>query len=221
MDETSAAAVAAAVLGAADARTWVFAGDSVTQGAVHTLGWRDYTELVRERVGWELRRTRDIFINTGVSGWRVPDFAADLDRAVLRHRPDLVFVMFGLNDAVAGPAGRADFASAYRDVLAEVRQRTGAPVILQVPNPAISSEADLTDLPAYAAEVRSIASELGLPLVDHDAAWAELVKTGPLEQWIGAGCHPNECGHRAMARTLLSAIGAWDETSLVGRLYIP
>ncbi|HEU5326569.1 MAG TPA: hypothetical protein VFU78_00670, partial [Thermomicrobiales bacterium] len=35
---------------------WVFAGDSITHGAAHTIGWRDYTELFGERVRWELRR---------------------------------------------------------------------------------------------------------------------------------------------------------------------
>ena len=34
---------------------WLFAGDSITQGARHTRGHRDYTQLFKERVG-ELAR---------------------------------------------------------------------------------------------------------------------------------------------------------------------
>src|SRR5690348_15954016 len=47
---------------------WVFTGDSVTHGALHTSGWRSYPELFAERVRWELHRFRDIVINSGVSG---------------------------------------------------------------------------------------------------------------------------------------------------------
>ena len=31
------------------ALTWIFTGDSITHGAAHTIGWRDYTELFCER----------------------------------------------------------------------------------------------------------------------------------------------------------------------------
>ncbi len=39
--------------------TWVFAGDSITQGIVYTHGWRGYTELFKERL-WELGRWEDL-----------------------------------------------------------------------------------------------------------------------------------------------------------------
>ena len=52
---------------------WLFAGDSITHGALHTLGWRDFTELFSERVRWELKRTRDFVIKTGISGWKITD----------------------------------------------------------------------------------------------------------------------------------------------------
>src|SRR6266446_3517466 len=50
------------------ARIWVFTGDSITHGALHTLGWRSYPAHFAERVRWELRRMRDVVINTGISG---------------------------------------------------------------------------------------------------------------------------------------------------------
>jgi hypothetical protein len=39
--------------------TWLFTGDSITHGALHTMGWRSYPEHFAERVRWELRRMRD------------------------------------------------------------------------------------------------------------------------------------------------------------------
>ena len=38
---------------------WLFYGDSITHGALHTFGWRDYTELFAERLRFELGRTMD------------------------------------------------------------------------------------------------------------------------------------------------------------------
>src|SRR5580765_4964844 len=76
---------------------WVFAGDSITHGALHTFGWRDYTELFAERVRWELGRMRDVVIKTGVSGWRVPDLKGDLTWSVLQHRPQVLSIALGMN----------------------------------------------------------------------------------------------------------------------------
>ena len=62
---------------------WLFYGDSITHGAYHTFGWRDYTQLFAERVRGEMGRNMDVVINTAISGnttrqllegfsWRVP-----------------------------------------------------------------------------------------------------------------------------------------------------
>jgi len=32
---------------------WLFAGDSITHGALHTWGWRDYTEHFSERIRYD------------------------------------------------------------------------------------------------------------------------------------------------------------------------
>jgi acyl-CoA thioesterase-1 len=44
---------------------WLFMGDSIAQGALHTMGHRDYPQHFGERVRWELRRTQDCVINNG------------------------------------------------------------------------------------------------------------------------------------------------------------
>ncbi|MBL8294024.1 MAG: SGNH/GDSL hydrolase family protein, partial [Bryobacterales bacterium] len=67
--------------------TWVFTGDSITHGALHTMGWRSYPEHFAERVRWELRRVRDIVINTGISGDRMPRLVGDAEWRVHRFRP--------------------------------------------------------------------------------------------------------------------------------------
>ena len=84
---------------------WVFTGDSITHGALHTKGWRSYPEHFAERVRWELKRMRDIVVNTGVSGDRAQGLLPDLDWRVLHLKPDVVSVMLGVNDSAYGPVG--------------------------------------------------------------------------------------------------------------------
>src|SRR5262245_5879886 len=91
------------------ALTWVFTGDSITHGALHTLGWRSYPEHFAERVRWELRRMRDVVINTGISGDRTGGLLADLNWRALRFQLHVVSVMLGMNDAGSGTPGRETF----------------------------------------------------------------------------------------------------------------
>ena len=76
-----------ALLAGNDALTWVITGDSITHGALHTLGWRSYPEHFAERVRWELRRMRDVVINTGISGERTGGLLKDFDWRAARFQP--------------------------------------------------------------------------------------------------------------------------------------
>lgn len=201
---------------------WVFAGDSITHGALHTMGWRDYTELFSERLRWEMARMRDCVIKTGVSGWRVPTLTDDLEWSVLQYRPDVVSIALGMNDCAAGIDNVAPFRSGLIDIVRVIRERSGASVLLNTPPrilPADTLRAPY--LPDYAAAIVDAATATGAILVDHYAAWAGAEEKGTIAYWLSDAIHPNECGHRAMARTLFEAIGKWDPASNTGRLFIP
>lgn len=81
--------------------TWLFTGDSITHGALHTRGWCSYPAHFAERVRWEMRHLRDVVINTGIGGDRTPGLLADLDWRVLRFKPDVVSLTYGVNDCSA------------------------------------------------------------------------------------------------------------------------
>jgi len=203
-----------------DPVTWLITGDSITHGALHTHGWRSYPEHFAERVRWELRRVRDVVINTGISGDTAPGLLKDIDHRVLRFRPTVVSIMMGMNDATAGPAGRERFVSAYNAVIDRVRAETGALILLHTPNPITPAATRRQDLPAYAARVREIARERSTALVDHDKAWRE--RGTPLNYLLNDGTiHPNHHGHALFAHTMCIALGIHDPNSPTGRLYIP
>src|SRR5262245_7351583 len=153
------------------ARTWVFTGDSITHGALHTRGWRSYPEHFAERVRWELRRVRDIVINTGISGDRTGGLLADLDWRVLRFKPDVVSVMLGMNDCSAGPGGRDTFRKNLTEIVTRIQGADAIP-LLNTPNTIyVKNAANRADLPAYAQIVRDVAAATKAGLVDHWAHW--------------------------------------------------
>lgn len=163
--------------------TWVFTGDSITQGVAHTHGARSWVEHVHERIRFELGRVRDVVINTGIAGWTAPQVLAEFDLLVARFRPDVVSIALGMNDCLAGPAGLATFADAIGE-LARSSRELGAIVVLHTPNTIAAGAANSADdVAAYAGVVRDIAAELtaeqgwaddaaGVILVDHHALWS-------------------------------------------------
>ncbi|MBM3262501.1 MAG: SGNH/GDSL hydrolase family protein [candidate division Zixibacteria bacterium] len=198
---------------------WVFTGDSITHGALHTTGWRDYTEHFTERVRWEMGRRRDVIVKTAISGWTMDRITEDLDWNVLQFAPDCVSINVGMNDCNAGIEGLERFGATYLDTIERIRSG-GAEVLLHTPNGILptTSENRVRHLPAYVETIREIGHTTGAPVIDHYAEWTVGPPGGAMHSWLGDGCHPNEYGHRVMAHTLFRALGIWDENSLVCRL---
>ena len=186
---------------------WLFTGDSITHGALHTMGHRDYPEHFRERVRWELRRMQDCVINNACSGWTVKVAGENLDSNVLQFKPDVVFLNFAPNDCVGGAAGLNNFKSNYLEVIDRIQNETSALVVLQTPSLLISlDEVRFAELPAYIQVVRNIADERQLLLIDHSSAWEEENAKGTMMYWLSDAVHPNEYGHLAMAHTLFRSL---------------
>jgi lysophospholipase L1-like esterase len=194
---------------------WVMTGDSITHGAKWLGPERSYPELIQERVRWTLQRRRDLFINSGISGERTGGLLADFDWRVIHFKPDVVSIMIGMNNAVAGPEGRQAFAADLREMIRRVRAAGAIPVLhrtntidLESGNPAALARADL---PAYNAAIAAVATEMDLILVDH---WAHWEKTKPvvteLRAWLADPIHPNGAGHRQFAIEFFRAIGCYD-----------
>ena len=207
---------------------WLFAGDSITHGALHTWGHRDYTEHFSERVRYELDRRRDIVIKTGVSGWTAAVILDDLEWSVLQFKPDVVALMIGTNDCHVSRGGAAGLPGFRENVLAIIDRIAAADrntaILLQVPNP-IWPEAmnERGALPLYAEALRQIARERHLPLVDHCRYWQDAIKENSIRAtaWMNDPLHPGPYGHLALARLFLQQLDWWDASSPLGRLFLP
>lgn len=203
--------------------TWVLTGDSITHGALHTKGWRSYPEHFAERVRWEMRRVRDVVINTGISGDRTGGLLKDMQWRALRFQPDVVSVMLGMNDCTAGAAGRDTFRT---NLLAIVEKTLGAGAIplLHAPNTIyVKNAGGRADLEAYAEIVRQVADSQKVALVDH---WQHWQKTKPDQEallpWLeDRSIHPGVYGHREMAKLTFRVLGIYDEQSPTCQLEVP
>lgn len=184
--------------------TWVFTGDGITQAADHTNGRRSYAELFDARVRGGLRRLLDVVVNTGLEGGRVRTLHRNREWRVDRFRPDVVSLMVGFSDAIAGESGRDEFGETLRKLVDELVE-DGVVVVLNTPHrPSSRAAAKHADLRAYVRIVREVADESGVPLVDHWAHWRN-AETGRL--LAADGLHPNAEGHAEIARLLHRELG--------------
>lgn len=194
--------------------SWVFAGDSITQGAKHTNGLRSYPEIFAERVRWEMGRVRDVVINTAVSGNTSQDVLTDFDWRVAQFKPHVVSLMLGTNDAaIQKNINKAAFNKNMTALIDNIRQ-IGAVPILQTPNPIIIEKAkERSALPEYTTEIRNMATKHQVILIDQYANWEEPANLNDRKDWLNDPLHPNGLGHLKMARQMFRELSIFDPKS--------
>ncbi|MFA5205722.1 MAG: SGNH/GDSL hydrolase family protein [Lentisphaeria bacterium] len=202
---------------------WLFAGDSITHGALHTWGWRDYTELFAERIRFELGRKGDFVIKSGLSGWSTRDLLDNLEWNVLQFQADVVSIMLGVNDSKNGESGLGEFQDQYNAILDRLMQGSRSRVLLHTTNPIWPQAVERASLPLYNAKILQIARERKLPVIDHWAHWAQAIREVDFRavSWMSDELHPNVHGHRAMAQLLFRELGIWDAAGTSCRFFVP
>ena len=205
---------------------WVFAGDSITHGAYHTYGQRDYVQIIEERVRYELGRSLDVFIKTAVSGWTTQEILSNIDWSILQFEPDIVSIMIGWNDAYR--LSIDDFAVNYRKILGTLLEKTNARIILHtetpvIPGGEINRPEREKNIPEFLEMIKAIGDEYGLPVVDHYSEWVRAQQENPIRvhSWMNDAVHPNAYGHRALARLILIELNIWDDDSRCCGVVVP
>ncbi|WP_255307044.1 GDSL-type esterase/lipase family protein [Paraliobacillus sp. PM-2] len=195
---------------------WLFAGDSITHGALWTFGYDSFPQLFEKRIRTEMGRTSDIVINTGVSGATTTEFLANKQLRLNRYNPDVVFVMFGMNDVTSGMS-TMEFHDNMTEIIKDIRTKDAIPVLM-TPNPAFSGGARQNNLPSYISEVRNVAKEKDVLVIDHYKMWEDKMDQkeyigGPSGTWMGNSIHPGYIGHLKMAQNIFSSLGIYDSSS--------
>lgn len=141
-------------------------------------------------------------IVTAIGGETAEKGAVRFAHDVLPHRPDVITIDYALNDRGDG-LERARRAWSTMIVQAHAAK---IPVLLLTPTP--DQAASLTDpaeiLVQHAAQVRALAAEFGVGLVDSYAVFGQKVAGGAkLADLMSSGNHPNGVGHALVAAEVM------------------
>lgn len=194
-------------------------GDSITQAASQPEEKRWLRllecEVRARRPGLALN-----FVNAGVGGNTAREGLAGIEPDVLRHRPDVVLIQFGGNDATPDPQRHVPL-DEYDADLAAIRDRLlerGQPrlILLTFP-PVIDAWHGWREHPAFAAtggldaaveqyrqRTRAFALRHDLPLADIDLALRDSIRRdGPGHCILPDGVHLTADGNAVVAATVL------------------
>lgn len=200
-------------------------GDSVTLGAragvAEPQTFRCLLQAALKKGGLSVE-----VVNAGIGGHNTRHALERLEGDVLLEKPEVVTVMFGVNDAAmvdGGPVARTEprvpLEEYRRNLTTIVRriQESGARVVLCTPTPmsrayaysnlgAYAQNEDMNFMVRrYAEAAREVARDTGATLVDTFRLFIDRPDGLKL---IEDGCHPYVEGHRLIADALLEPVKA-------------
>ena len=175
-------------------------GDSITGVYYHTGGRRAWCELLEVALNRIYPNARMEMINAGISGNNTGAALKRMETDVLNHSPQLVVVMFCMND-VAGLTPEA-----FRANLAEIVRRSrdrGAEVILMTPNSIYPDDPRRppSKVVQYVEIIRQVGRELSVPIADCFRAYEDIrdIDRRAWVQLMSDTLHPNMRGHKLFA----------------------
>ncbi|HUT33023.1 MAG TPA: SGNH/GDSL hydrolase family protein [Planctomycetota bacterium] len=200
----------------------VFLGDSITAGGGGAHG---YITLVKNTLAQECKDLGIEVFNAGISGHKVPNLQARLDKDVIAKKPTIVFIYIGINDVwhwrknakgeMAGGTTKEKFEEGLKDLIARIKA-AGARVVLCTPS-TIGEKPDGTNerdamLEEYSDISRKVAADTGVQLNDLRKAFIAYEKENNKEGkargvLTGDGVHLNPAGNKFVAGLMLQALG--------------
>jgi len=202
-------------------RFMVAIGDSITMGAAATR--REYSWVYRlARLLSEFQGAELPFFNAGISGNLLsprsaayeqsakPSGLERFERDVVRHRPDLVIVSYGLNDLRCGTPVEV-FLEDLHALVTGIREGTGATMVLTNAyfmtgygdHGPVWGHGDTETTRMYNGRIERYAQDHGLLHADVHGAGGEV-------PWVvdRDGVHPNNLGHALIAHRVFEVLAS-------------
>ena len=162
-----------------------------------------YPHLMRETLCGRFPHAAFNVIVTAVGGENSEAGAARFDREVLCHRPDVITIDYALNDRRLGLERARE---AWRSMIETALDR-GIKVLLLTPTPDVTLRRDSADegreLLSHAAQVRDLAAQYSIGLVDSLDACMRHAGPDGLDEILSWVNHPNRAGHEIVAAELM------------------
>jgi lysophospholipase L1-like esterase len=161
-----------------------------------------------------MRRTRDLVINSGISGNITDNILNDFDWRVGQFKPTVVSVMIGTNDCVRDSISLDYYENKLEILLNKIRGLNAIPILHTPTIVAINEAPHCKRLPEFVEVVRRVAEKGQVILVDNWYHWQEAFKKepelNPYKSWLDDPVHPNNKGHIEVARLLFKSLGIFD-----------
>lgn len=195
----------------------VFLGDSITQQGA---GKEGYVTMVAETLAKDHADLKIEVIGAGISGHKVPDLEARLERDVLSKKPTKVIIYIGINDVWHSQSGRGtskeNFEAGLGRIIAKIREAGATPLLCtaSVIGEKTDASNDLDTMLAEYCEIsRKVAAESKVQLIDLNKAFWEHIKANNPENkdrgiLTGDRVHLNKAGNEFVAKQMLTALGA-------------
>jgi lysophospholipase L1-like esterase len=200
----------------------VFLGDSITAGGGGANG---YITLIKNALEANAKDMGVETVGAGVSGNKVPNLQARLEKDVLDKKPSIVFIYIGINDvwhwkkqadgSMAGGTPKDKFEAGLKEIIGKIKA-AGARVILCTPS-TIGEKNDGTNerdamLEEYSTISRGVAKDCGVEMLDLRKAFIDYEKANnkdnqPKGILTGDGVHLNKQGNTFVAEQMLKVLG--------------
>lgn len=181
-------------------------GDSITGVYYHSGSVRAYPEMLQIALKKIHPQATVTVRNAGISGDTSKGGLARLERDVLVHKPQLVTIMFGMNDLVGTPVD--GFVANMKQIIQRCRD-AGVEVVLCTQNSIVDSpQRPVAKLAEYSQAIRDLAKAESLGVADCHAAFEAVRAKDPLK-WnllLSDAIHPNMDGHKLFAETIAKTI---------------
>lgn len=193
---------------------WLFTGDSITQGVVHTNGHATFAEIFSERIRWKLGRSRDFIINTAISGNTTNHIIDDFEWRVKRIRPSVVFLMIGTNDCSNSKVDVDLYGKNLLKLIKKIRDIKAIPVLLTPCPIDVTKAPERRRIFEYVSKMREIAVTKKVVIIDNWSIWNIDLKNkygeDVLTKLLNDPIHPNELGHKEIALSIFNKLSISD-----------
>jgi acyl-CoA thioesterase I len=182
----------------------VFHGHSVpsgyfTGGVVNTIESYPYLTLKKVKQHYPFAVVNAI--TTSIGGEQSEQGALRFKNEVLSHRPDVLFIDYALNDRSIG----LERAKAAWIKMIEEGKLYETKIILLTPTPDLKEDILTDDAPLakHSEQIRSLARQHNVGLIDSYALFKAIAKDQDLKQYMAQNNHINEKGHELVAVEIL------------------
>ncbi|MBI5183212.1 MAG: hypothetical protein HY999_02480 [Nitrospinae bacterium] len=182
--------------------TIVTFGDSVTAGYGVEKNFSDY---LKEGLNHIFPDSNIRIINSGVYGESAGKGLLRIEKDVVRYKPDLVTINFGLNEIKLG-IRKEEFIRDIQSIIERIRKDTDAEIMLLTTNMTANDILSAHLIPINSA-IRDISKKMKIGCADIYAGWEDKIKSGiPPRSLLVDSVHPAETGHLLIAETIIARL---------------